>query len=104
MKHSRMTAVSFAAGMAVWLVGPLPAEGVVVQFTERVITTSARHTASVYARDLDGDWDTNVLSASQFDDKIAWYESDGGLLADRSVVPCHKSSLHLEECEHAITK
>ena len=28
--------------------------------------------------DLDGDGDADVLSASSRDDKIAWYESDGG--------------------------
>ncbi len=33
-------------------------------------TLSAR---SVFAADLDGDGDRDVLSASAFDDKIAWY-------------------------------
>ncbi|MBN1507223.1 MAG: VCBS repeat-containing protein, partial [Sedimentisphaerales bacterium] len=32
---------------------------------------------SVYAADLDGDGDLDVLSASQNDDKIAWYANDG---------------------------
>ncbi len=32
---------------------------------------------SVYAQDLDGDGDMDVLSASHIDDKIAWYENDG---------------------------
>jgi hypothetical protein len=27
--------------------------------------------------DVDGDGDTDVLSASSFDDKVAWYENDG---------------------------
>jgi hypothetical protein len=31
----------------------------------------------VYAVDLDGDGDIDVLSASAEDDKIAWYENDG---------------------------
>jgi hypothetical protein len=31
----------------------------------------------VFAADVDGDGDTDVLSASFFDDKIAWYENDG---------------------------
>ena len=47
-------------------------------FTERVISTSADGARSVFALDLDGDGDTDVLSASRDDDKIAWYESDGG--------------------------
>lgn len=32
---------------------------------------------SVYASDLDGDGDIDVLSASNNDDNIAWYENDG---------------------------
>ena len=32
---------------------------------------------SVYATDLDGDGDMDVLSASRDDDKIAWYPNDG---------------------------
>ncbi|CAM3887211.1 MULTISPECIES: FG-GAP-like repeat-containing protein [Flavobacterium] len=31
----------------------------------------------VYATDLDGDGDMDVLSASSNDDKVAWYENDG---------------------------
>jgi hypothetical protein len=47
-------------------------------FTERVISTNAAGARSVYATDVDGDGDADVLSASAYDDKIAWYESDGG--------------------------
>jgi len=32
---------------------------------------------SVYAIDLDNDGDVDLLSASEYDDKIAWYENDG---------------------------
>jgi len=33
---------------------------------------------SAYASDLDGDGDIDVLSASENDDTVAWYENDGG--------------------------
>jgi hypothetical protein len=45
---------------------------------QEVITTSADGANSVYATDLDGDGDADVLSASIYDDKIAWYENLGG--------------------------
>ncbi|MDG1500610.1 MAG: C-type lectin domain-containing protein, partial [Planctomycetota bacterium] len=44
----------------------------------KVITNSADGARSVYAADLDGDGDADVLSASFYDDKIAWYENFGG--------------------------
>jgi hypothetical protein len=44
---------------------------------EQVISSTANSAASVYATDLDGDGDADVLSASAFDDKIAWYENLG---------------------------
>ena len=44
-------------------------------FTARTITTSADYATSVYAVDLDGDGDMDVLSASIEDKKIAWYEN-----------------------------
>jgi len=46
-------------------------------FTSHIITTDAEYARSVYATDLDGDGDIDVLSASSNDDKIAWYENDG---------------------------
>jgi len=46
-------------------------------FTEHVISTSADAANSVYAADVDGDGEMDVLSASFSDDKIAWYENEG---------------------------
>jgi hypothetical protein len=42
------------------------------------ISTSAGAAISVYAADVDGDGDLDALSASSYDDKIAWYENVGG--------------------------
>ncbi|HJQ98398.1 MAG TPA: FG-GAP-like repeat-containing protein, partial [Candidatus Polarisedimenticolaceae bacterium] len=60
----------------------------------RTITTSARGANAIFAADLDGDGDTDLVSASALDDKIAWYENTGAgsfgpqqvitLLADRA--------------------
>lgn len=44
-----------------------------------VISTEADALRSVFAADLDGDGDIDVLSASQLDEKLAWYENTDGL-------------------------
>ena len=44
----------------------------------KIISTSANGANSVFAVDLDGDGDIDVLSASRLDDKIAWYENVDG--------------------------
>ena len=46
-------------------------------FTDHTISTSAVGAYSVHAADVDGDGDMDVLSASLYDDKIAWYENLG---------------------------
>ena len=47
--------------------------------SEQVITTTASDARAVFAADLDGDGDVDVLSASSLDNKIAWYENTDGL-------------------------
>ena len=47
------------------------------RLTQHVVSTSADAATSVYAADLDGDADVDVLSSSGFDNTIAWYENDG---------------------------
>ncbi len=46
---------------------------------QQVITGSAEYARSVFSADLDGDGDNDVLSASNGDNKIAWYENTDGL-------------------------
>jgi VCBS repeat-containing protein len=48
-------------------------------FTKQVITSDADIARSVFAIDVDGDGDIDVLSASYNDDTIAWYENDGNV-------------------------
>lgn len=49
-------------------------------FSSRIIISNAvNYVTSVYADDLDGDGDIDVVSASATDDKIAWYENTDGL-------------------------
>ncbi|MBI2653250.1 VCBS repeat-containing protein [Candidatus Woesearchaeota archaeon] len=48
-------------------------------WTTRIIATDANGARSVFAIDLDKDNDIDVLSASEFDDKIAWYENNGSV-------------------------
>ncbi|MEC3906155.1 T9SS type A sorting domain-containing protein [Tamlana sp. 2201CG12-4] len=47
--------------------------------TQQIISTSASGPTSIYASDIDGDTDLDVLSTSQNDEKIAWYENTDGL-------------------------
>ncbi|KNC50974.1 fibronectin type III domain-containing protein [Thecamonas trahens ATCC 50062] len=45
---------------------------------QQVVSTAADGAASVIAADIDGDGDLDLASASQVDDKIAWYENTDG--------------------------
>ncbi len=46
--------------------------------SQKIITTNADGAKYVFAVDIDGDGDSDVLSASAFDNKIAWYENTDG--------------------------
>ena len=45
---------------------------------EQIISTTAYQACYVYACDIDGDGDNDVLSACTYDNKIAWYENTDG--------------------------
>ena len=52
--------------------------GAVPRFTEHIIVNSTIATHGIYAADVDGDGDLDVLSASRDDGKISWFENRGG--------------------------
>jgi hypothetical protein len=49
-------------------------------FTPHIVTTTADGARSVHAGDVDSDGDLDILSLSQVDDEVTWYENDGALL------------------------
>ena len=58
---------------------------------QQVITTQTGAPQDVYAADLDGDGDQDVLSASTNGGKIAWYENDGeGNFEEQQVITTRK--------------
>ena len=58
-------------------------------FFSHPISIRANGATSVYAIDLDGDGNIDVLSASSIDDKIAWYENLGvvGIKHEENEIP-----------------
>ncbi len=73
---SRLAACALIVGFPLSLAGVAGAQSGFG--AQQVITNDAVGANHVYATDLDGDGDADVLSASHLDDKIAWYENLGG--------------------------
>ncbi len=64
------------------------------------LTGAAVNVASVYAADMDGDGDNDVLSASPDDNKVAWYENlGGGIFAGQKII---SKSTYLPKSVYAI--
>lgn len=61
---------------------------------QQVITTAANAATWVYAADLDGDGDQDVISASHQDHKIAWYENFGGAFGSQQVITTQADGAH----------
>jgi hypothetical protein len=65
-----------AAGLMILLLAAAPAGAQIG--APQVISSTADGASAVFAADLDGDGRLDVLSASIYDDKIAWYRNQGG--------------------------
>ena len=76
MNRRQLATVIVASAMATAV---RPAGAADVPFGPQLaIAPSSHRPTSVFAVDLDGDGDADVLSASRWDDKIEWYENEGG--------------------------
>ncbi|MEZ6124284.1 MAG: FG-GAP-like repeat-containing protein [Planctomycetaceae bacterium] len=52
----------------------------------QTISSAADGASSIFAADVDGDGDMDVLSASYRDDTIAWYENDGNQVFTKRLI------------------
>ena len=61
----------------------------------QIISINADQARTVHAADLDGDGDLDVISGSQADSKIAWYENDGqGNFGSQQIITTSATSVH----------
>ncbi len=60
-----------------YVVTVLPPKASLSLFTTHNISITADSARSVFAADMDGDGDMDALSASDYDNEIAWHENDG---------------------------
>jgi hypothetical protein len=62
-------------------------------------TTDANGAFDVYASDLDGDGDLDVLSASRADNKVAWYENKNGSFGTQQVITTEANNVRAVHAE-----
>ena len=68
--------------------------GGVSTFTENVITTGADNTQSIFAIDLDGDGDIDIISGNYYQGTITWYDNDGYQSFTRRIVSADASAVY----------
>ncbi len=68
--------------------------GGVSNFTENVITTGADNTQSIFAIDLDGDGDIDIISGNYYAGSITWYDNDGFQSFTRRIVSADASAVY----------
>jgi hypothetical protein len=65
---------------------------------QRLISTQADSASDVFAADLDGDGDPDVISSSEHDDKVAWYENrlneSSGDFGEQQVITTSANAAH----------
>ena len=82
-----MDVLSASAGddTIAWYVNKLD-EPFQIQWPKRVVSSTADSAREVFAADMDGDGDTDILGASAGDDTVAWYENNGsGTFTERTI-------------------
>lgn len=63
--------------------------------SQKIISNNTDQARTVHAVDLDGDGDLDVISGSQADAKIAWYENDGlGNFGPQQIISTNATSVH----------